>query len=92
MRLQQLRVWHHVVVQEDDQAALGLVQPGIAGGGRAVVRLLQHPQAVRRLQGRQRLAGAVGGAVVDHHDLEALGREGLPSSARSSRSMPSRRL
>ena len=61
-----------VGVEEQDPAAAGLAQAGVAGGGGAEVgRQGQQPDArVLRRGGRGEGAGAVGGGVVDDDRLE----------------------
>ena len=76
---QEVGVEHVVRVGEVDPLAGRVVQAQVAGGPLAAVRLGEHldPQPRRPGPGREHVEGAIGGAVVDHDDLDPCGVEAL---------------
>ncbi len=72
-----LRRGDHVVVEQNANLSLGGLDPGVAGGRLADRPRLQHGEAERCLEAREHLGGAVAGAIVNDHQLEALGGQRL---------------
>ena len=60
-----------VVIQEPDQAVAGSVEPGVAGGGEAPVRLPPDGHRHPPRPALDRLSRTVGRAVEHHHDAKA---------------------
>ena len=61
----------HVVVEEPDQLALRVREPGVAGGGEARVGLAEGVQRDGVVERLDRLRGAVGRAVDDDQHVGA---------------------